>query len=117
MSDRLIQAYLNKYEREVRERVMNLPWNKEHMAKMHKAGEKYKKCHPGFEEDTCPDICTNCGKSDRIEFVKTTDLIHYGKLVCRRCKSRGAPEGKYVRWIPYPMRGKANEEERNGEKG
>lgn len=49
MSDRLIAAYLDKYEREVRERVNNLPWNKRHLARMREAGKAYRKRHPrGF---------------------------------------------------------------------
>ena len=46
MSDRLIEAYKKKHEKDVRDRVDNIPWNKAFHERMKAAGRAYRKRHP-----------------------------------------------------------------------
>lgn len=89
MSDRLIMAYEHKHAKEIAKRVAEK--NKAHLERLRRAGELYKARHH-MEDDVCP----KCGRADTIGFVETPEFIHYGKMVCLRCK-------KYLRWVAYPM--------------
>lgn len=51
LSDRLIEVYLERREKEIRQRVNSLPWNKAFHARMKAAGEAYKKRRQERAED------------------------------------------------------------------
>ncbi len=51
MSERLRKAYLKRWNDDLRKRVHNQPWNKKHLAKMHKAGREFKeRCLSDLDE-------------------------------------------------------------------
>jgi len=92
MSERLRQAYLKRHLRELSKKVREK--NKDHLERMELAGELFNARH-----DTQDDVCGIHG-SDGIEFVETPQYMHYGKIVCRLCSG---VDGRYIRWVPYPM--------------
>ena len=95
MSERLRQAYQDKHDREIILRVREK--NKVHNLRMMKAGMEYIARH----RQKPP--CGHCGKGDKLEFIETPEYMHYGKIVCARCKSIGAPQGSFCYWVPYPI--------------
>jgi len=100
MSGRSRLVYLKRHQLDLSRKMREK--NKGHLARMEEAGRLFNARH-GTQDDVC-------GKHGRagIEFVETPQYMHYGKIVCKLCASAGAPDGLYIRWVPFPMGAQPN---------
>lgn len=52
---------------------------------------------PPTPEDGDPDRCRQCGSSETLTIVETSDSVHYARIVC------GGPLQHFLKWAPKPQ--------------